>query len=264
MVEIPRYESIQIVGSGNIAYHLAQRLASRELYQSIRIVSRNESMRETFQHISNKIDFNSNENFNFDIPATIIAVSDDAIATVAAQYVNYNHLILHTAGSVDTDFLYKIGFQNFGSLYPLQTFSMRKAVDWNKIPVFISANSEENSKKTSIIALNLSEKIHYIDDRQRLALHIAAVIANNFSNHLFAEAEHWLDIHNLKFEFILPLIQETIEKLQYLSPFDAQTGPAIRNDQKVIDKHIKELSTQPDLSDLYQLLSHSIQKIHNK
>jgi ornithine cyclodeaminase/alanine dehydrogenase-like protein (mu-crystallin family) len=67
MVEAPRYESIQIVGSGNIAYHLAQRLASSELYQSIRIVSRNESMRETFQHISNKIDFNSNENFNFDI-----------------------------------------------------------------------------------------------------------------------------------------------------------------------------------------------------
>ncbi len=264
MAEPPPYESIQIVGSGNIAYHLAHRLASCELYQSIRIVSRNESMRDLFQLISKKIDFNSFENFNYNIPATIIAVSDDAIASVANQFADYNYLILHTAGSVDTGIFEKAGFPNFGSLYPLQTFSMRKAVDWSKIPVFISANSKENSQKASIIAHNLSAKVHYIDDQQRLALHISAVIANNFSNHLFAEAERWLDAHNLKFEYILPLINETIEKLQYLSPFDAQTGPAIRNDRNVINKHVSKLSSLPDLSELYQLLTHSIQKMHNK
>lgn len=258
------HDHIQIIGSGNVAYHLARRFAFSAKCHKINIVARSNSQRSIFEALSDKVKFFGPEQFNPEIGTSIIAVSDDSIQDVAGKYSDYPHLMLHTAGSVNIDVLGNAGLNNFGSLYPLQTFSAGKEVSWSEIPVFIAANNEENLKLTSAWAHELSNRVHPISDAQRLSLHIAAVIANNFTNHLLAEADSWLKSHQLKFEFLLPLIHETIEKLKLMSPYDAQTGPAIRNDKRVIEKHLSQLDNWSNLKDIYQLLSQSIRKMHEK
>lgn len=262
MPEVP--DRIQIVGAGNVAFHLASGLALQKSVRSIRIDARSESRQDIFMTISPKIEFAVNKKPDHSYPFTIIAVSDDAIANVAGIWAGYPHLMVHTAGSVPMDVLKEAGINNFGTFYPLQTFSINRNVNWYKIPIFIDANEEENLGIIRSVATLLSPNIIRISNSQRLDLHIGAVIANNFTNHLLAEAEKWLESKELKFDYLLPLIRETVAKLDELSPFDAQTGPAKRNDQKVIDKHMKQLEGNLDLRELYRMLTESIFKFHQK
>ncbi len=262
MPEVP--DRIQIVGAGNVAFHLASGLAPQKSVCSIRIDARSESRQEAFMAISPKIEFAVNKKPDHTCPFTIIAVSDDAIANVAVTWAGYPHLMVHTAGSVPMDVLKQAGINNFGAFYPLQTFSIHRNIIWDKIPIFIDANKEENLDIIRAVATLLSPHTIRISDSQRLDLHIGAVIANNFTNHLLAEAEKWLESKDLKFDYLLPLIRETVNKLEVLSPFDAQTGPAKRNDRRVIDKHMKQLEGNQDLRELYRMLTESIFKFQQK
>ncbi|KXK21359.1 MAG: DUF2520 domain-containing protein [Saprospiraceae bacterium] len=262
MSEVPN--RIQIVGTGNIAFHVASGLAKQQTVHAIRINARSETHHDLFMSISPKIEFCINEKPDFTYPFTIIAVSDDAIGKVAEAWSGYPHLIVHTAGSVPIDVLKKAGINNFGALYPLQTFSINRKINWKKIPIFINANNEENLNKIYSVARLLSPNIIPITDSNRLALHIGAVIANNFTNHLFAIADKWLVSNDLKFEYLLPLIRETVDKLEEMSPFDAQTGPAKRNDRRVINKHMGQLEGDQDLKELYLRLTESIFKFHHE
>lgn len=187
----------------------------------------------------------------------LISVKDDAIASLVAQLDLKDKLLVHTSGSTDMELL-KVGSANYGVLYPLQTFSFEKDVDFSQVPIALEASSPENLKLLESLAHKLSPKIVHMSSEQRLVLHIAAVFACNFSNHVFALAQQLLENKHIPFDYLRPLIAETAAKVQQALPSEVQTGPAIRKDEKTIEKHLDFLKSSPHLQEIYRLLSQSI------
>jgi len=192
----------------------------------------------------------------------ILAVSDNAIEQVAedlSKRIGKDKLVVHTSGATPTRLL-KSYFKYYGSFYPLQTFSISRNVTFEKVPMCIDANSKKHSTLLLEIAEQLSEKVYAINDAQRAKLHVAAVFVNNFSNNLFTIGEQITRKENLPFEILKPLIEETVEKIRNHSPIEMQTGPAVRNDQNTIDRHLKYLQKEfPELVEVYQTMTKSIQ-----
>ena len=187
----------------------------------------------------------------------IISVKDDAILGLVDQLDLGDKLVLHTSGSTAMDVL-KTASTHYGVLYPLQTFSFDKAVDFSQVPIAVEASSPEIAKQLEALAHKLSPKIIQMTSEQRLVLHIAAVFACNFSNHLYAIAEQLLESKGISFDYLRPLIAETAAKVQQALPSEVQTGPAIRKDEKILQKHLDFLKEQPQLQEIYRLLSQSI------
>jgi len=188
----------------------------------------------------------------------LVAVADDAIAEVAKHVHVPGKLVAHTAASVTKDILKPMS-HHYGVLYPLQ--SLRKEVDeLPDIPVFIDASDEATRKKLEELAQSISkEKVILADDKERLKLHVAAVIVSNFTNHLYRLAEDYCKKEGLDFKQLLPLIEETAQRLKTTSPSDVQTGPAIRHDQPTIEQHLSLLAKYPHLKKIYEMMTESIQ-----
>lgn len=193
----------------------------------------------------------------------LIAVSDNAIEQVAAKLNYPNAIIAHTSGSTPIDILKPFAPQT-GVFYPLQTFSLERKLEYSKIPFFIEGSSKQTADSLAALAASISNQYHIADSQQRKALHVAAVFACNFTNHLWAIADTILNENGLTFEMIRPLLEETLNKTNILSPLQAQTGPAARGDSKTIEAHRQFLASAPDLQNLYSLLSSSIQNLQNK
>jgi len=187
----------------------------------------------------------------------IISVNDDAILSLVEHLDLDDKIVLHTSGSTAMDVL-KAASTNYGVLYPLQTFSFDKAVDFSQVPIAVEASSPEVSKQVEALAHKLSPKIVQMSSEQRLVLHIAAVFACNFSNHVYAIAQQLVESKGLSFDYLRPLIAETAAKVQQVLPSEVQTGPAIRKDEKILQKHLDFLKEQPQLQEIYRLLSQSI------
>ena len=153
--------------------------------------------------------------------------------------------------------------KNHGVFYPLQTFSTQKSVDFANIPLCLEANKPEGLALLEQLAVKMGGPTHLIDSEQRKALHIAAVFVNNFTNHLYAIGESICQEHLVPFAVLQPLIAETADKIKSLSPLDAQTGPALRNDRNTLDNHLS-LLTQEAQKKLYTSLTKSIQQLHEK
>lgn len=184
----------------------------------------------------------------------IIAVKDDAVAE-AARLCPASAPVVHTAGSVAMDVLPQ---QRRGVLYPMQSFTRGRRIDWSRVPFFIEASSEEDCALLEAFARRLSSSVFRLSGEQRKTLHLAAVWVSNFSNHLWTVASDLLGREHLPFSVMLPLIEETAAKVHEFAPVDAQTGPARRNDIKVMQAH--EAMLPEDLRLIYRLLSSSIQK----
>lgn len=248
--------NIVMLGSGNVATHLgkALQLAGHTIlevwsrtYENARILASSlqaEAVADVSE-ISRQADM------------YIISVSDDVIADVAALIPAKDKIIIHTSGSAGIEIL-KPYSSRYGVLYPLQTFSKKQDVDFKEIPLVLEGSSEEVELVLKEMALQLSFNVHFLNSDQRRILHLAAVFACNFTNHLYALADNLLKDHNLKFDLIRPLITETARKVQHNHPESVQTGPAIRNDKKTIDKHLELLRDHPELQEIYKLLSQSI------
>lgn len=257
-------QDIQIIGEGNVAFHLATGFSLKKEIRSLKIISRHNAKANRFKSISDKVKTGTLEQFDESIPLTILAVADDAIPQVAQYFMQYENLIVHTAGSISIETLGNLGFSNYGSFYPLQTFSLKKNIDWSEIPIFVNSNTIENTFRLESIAHLLSNKVKSITDEQRLAIHIGAVFVNNFTNHLFTLSDQWLKDNELDFSIMIPLINETVEKIKNIDPYDAQTGPALRSDNKVLEKHLEKLNDSPNLKGIYEILSQSIKSSHKK
>jgi predicted short-subunit dehydrogenase-like oxidoreductase (DUF2520 family) len=169
-------------------------------------------------------------------------------------------LWVHTAGSVPIDVFQNSRAKRYGVLYPLQTFSINRKISFDHIPLFIEANQAEDEQLLEKIALSLSDKVIRLSSEKRKHLHLAAVFACNFTNHLYASAAKILEEQNLPWEVLLPLIEETAAKVKALHPKEAQTGPAVRYDTNIINKHLEMLKNDPDKQELYRLLSQSIHR----
>ena len=244
--------SISIVGSGNVAQHLIKVISKTIGLELVQVV-----VRES-QSISNlvsttKICSNYNEIKSADV--FIIAVSDDAIAAVSSKLPFQNQLVVHTSGTVSVSDLDSKNRK--GVFYPLQTFSKNKEVDFKTIPICLETQVDSDYKVLEKVAQLLSNKVYKINSEQRKALHISAVFVCNFTNHLYKLGNDICDQNQISFEILKPLIQETANKIEFLSPQEAQTGPAKREDIQTINKHLNFLSDQ-NQKDIYKTLTKSI------
>ena len=248
---------VVIIGAGNVATHLYRSLSQAEQIEVIQVFNRNKD----------HLDFVKDQEIcTSDIKAIkpadlyLIAIKDEAIAEFTSGFRVKSGIIAHTSGSVHLNALKD--HENYGVFYPLQTFSKNKPVDFSEVPVCVEANSFENIEFLKNAANLVSKKVFEVNSDQRKALHVAAVFVNNFSNHLFALANDYCRTNELPFEILKPLIKETVSKLDILEPFSAQTGPALRDDQKTISAHLEMLDD--DRKKIYTVLTESIQKLHGK
>ncbi|WP_443907818.1 Rossmann-like and DUF2520 domain-containing protein [Prevotella sp.] len=169
-----------------------------------------------------------------------------------------NGIVIHTAGSMAMDVL-EGSCKHYGVLYPMQTFSKAKTVDFGRIPCFVEASDEETKRTVRELAEILSDHVYEMSSEERQWLHVAAVFACNFANCCFGMADDILRRHGLDFGVMLPLVEETVSKLRTLKPSEAQTGPARRKDMNVINKHLDMLKDQKE-KDVYRMMTEEIMK----
>ncbi|WP_310377625.1 DUF2520 domain-containing protein [Flavobacterium sp.] len=242
-----------VIGSGNVAQHLILAFAKSTTATLIQIYSR---QKETLTHLldSSKITTSFNELLEADL--YIIAVSDDAIDSVSAQLPFINRLVVHTSGSVALNALDNKNRK--GVLYPLQTFSKGKPMDFSTVPICIESENSNDFQLLDKAAKSISDAVFAVNTDQRKALHVAAVFVNNFVNNLYQIGKEICEEHQVPFDILKPLILETANKIMTLSPEDAQTGPAKRNDLETIASHLSLLSNKNQAT-IYKILTQSIQ-----
>ncbi len=233
---------IAIIGKGRVATHLSQALASAG-HDMIMCGGR-----KRIQAVP------------ADAEVVILSIKDDAIASVASEFADSNALVLHTSGSISIE---AIPSAHRGVMYPMQTFSMDRAVDFRQIPLFLEASSEEDMKMLSRLSATISDTQMLMNSEQRKSLHLAAVLCCNFVNHLFELSHDVMKEQGIPFRILFPLIEETIAKIHTLTPHEAQTGPALRWDENVMQSHM-DLLHEPRHREIYRLLSESIHVTHTR
>lgn len=197
------------------------------------------------------------DDLNAEADLYIAAITDRALPELA-QKLRLNHkLIVHTAGSLPMDILKSVS-KNYGVLYPLQSLN-REVKEIPTLPLLVDGSSGDSVTLISDFAGTISKVVKRAGDVERLKLHLAAVIVNNFSNHLYAMTDDFCKREEVDFSWLLPLISETANRLGQIPPSLAQTGPAIRNDQETIRGHIDMLEKYPELQQLYKILTQSIE-----
>lgn len=250
------------IGAGNLATHLSKRL-KQQGFDVLQVYSRTE---KSAKELAGKIDAgftNSLKAISKEADIYVIALKDSAYNDVLPQIEFGNKLVVHCSGSMPMSVLENFA-KNVGVIYPLQTFSKKREINFAEIPVFVEGNSENNEKQLIEIARKISDSISVMDSEKRLFLHIAAVFACNFVNHFYFRASEVLSEKNIPFDVLKPLIMETALKVQEMEPSTAQTGPAVRFDEKVINKHLEALEFDSKARELYNSISKSIFEFHKK
>ena len=192
----------------------------------------------------------------------IVAVKDAALADVirAATKGRESQLFVHTAGSMPMD-IFKGLTVHYGVFYPMQTFSKERLVDFNDISVFLETNDDVSMERLKMLSTTLTTHIYELDSEGRKHLHLAAVFACNFVNHCYALSAEVLAAKGLPFSVMLPLVDETAQKVHELAPREAQTGPAVRGDQNVMQMQANMLAGNPAVKQIYEALSNDIQRL---
>ncbi len=243
---------VSVLGSGKVARHLIAALSTSNAVILTEIYSRK------------PLDFNVPKQIMWinsvqklsEADLYIMCVSDSAIAALSKSLQFKDKLVVHTSGSIP---LLALDSSNKrGVFYPLQTFSKNRDLDFSTIPICLEAENESDLIILNKVANSISNSVYQIDSDQRKALHVAAVFANNFTNHLYAQAADICAQHDIPFDILKPLISETASKVQMLTPNEAQTGPAVRNDEITIQEHLKFLSDTSQ-KNIYSVLTKSIQ-----
>lgn len=246
---------IIIIGTGNVAYHLTKALIQNKIPVK-QIFGRNEKALEMF---SQEFQIPSSHERLESAALYIIAVSDASVEEVSRYITQEDCLVAHTSGSLPKEVLQ--GSYRKASFYPLQTFSKTKDLDYSQIPFFIETESETDFNLLEKLGRSISEKVMAANYEKRKYIHLTAVFSCNFVNHLFSIAKEISDSQHIPFNFFLPLIDETVEKIHHLHPKEAQTGPAVRNDKRVLSLH-EGLLADSEYLELYQMLNTSIQKMY--
>lgn len=249
---------VSIIGSGNVASHLAKALHDAKVEIQGIWSHQFENAELLAKQVGAKAINQISEITDDDIDVILISVKDDAIAEVAAQLKNYCGVVAHTSGAAALEVLN--GNINYGVFYPLQTFSKHKTLDFSQVPLCLEANNTQSLQQLKTLAALISKNIYEVDSEQRKILHLAAVFACNFPNYLYGVAQQLLAQHQLDFEIIKPLIAETANKVQTALPIEVQTGPAIRNDEQTLQKHEDLLKEHSEWLTIYKLLSEQIKK----
>lgn len=262
-------ERVVVLGAGRVATHLVPALVGAG-YRVAQVWSRTMASASALGQplgISYTDDLTA---VPADADIYIACVADGALPEVARQIVargqrsSRTPLFLHTAGSVPMDVWREAGAISYGILYPLQTFSKERAVDMREVSLFVEASDEASLMAVEALAHGLSGKVYRADSRRRALLHVAAVFACNFTNAMYDAAHQLLATDGIPFDVLLPLIDETAAKVHALTPREAQTGPAVRGDEAVMQSHIHRLAGMPDLQTLYARISKMIAELKIK
>ncbi len=245
---------IVIIGSGNVAYHMAKAFVQNNIPLA-QIFGRNET---ELQKISEELNISYSTKTLVDSDLYIICVSDNSVEDVSKLIQKENTLVVHTSGSLPKESLK--GEYRKASFYPLQTFSKSKELNYSNIPFFIETENEEDKKTLFELASKISKNVMESTHEKRKYIHLTAVFACNFVNHLFSRAKEISDSQEIPFDYFLPLIDETVQKIYEIEPKAAQTGPAVRNDKRILELH--EQLLQDESLEIYKTMNHSIQKMY--
>ena len=251
--------SIAIIGTGNLAWHLAPALEnaghnitevySRDLHRANKITER-----LYVTEAKDNLDFSESQAEIF-----IIAVSDHAIPDIADSIIlPEGSILVHTSGTVPLQILDYSSASYTGILYPLQSFSKSRKIDFEDVPFLLESDDQTTLQKLRDLAKSLSPNYYLVKSKDRKALHIAAVFASNFSNHMLSISEQIMRRQGLDFEMLKPLIIEQMSKALEIGPKTAQTGPAIRGDIDTLDLHFQFLNYNEQVAEIYKLISQDI------
>lgn len=250
---------ISMIGSGNLAWHLAPALdnagyAVTEVYSRNPAHARLLTERLYQAEVKATLDFSTSRSRIF-----IVATTDDAIHDIAREIIlPDNAILVHTSGAQPLSLLGYAPTPDIGVFYPLQTFTKSKRIDFQEVPIFIECESPDAQKILMTMARAISRKVQRVTSYDRKAMHVAAVFASNFTNHMLTVAQEIMHENNLQFDWLKPLIIETVNKSLALGPDQAQTGPAVRGDFETLDHHLEFLSQDERLAELYRVISQHI------
>lgn len=247
---------IVILGGGHVAHHLSKAFATAKTVSLVQVYARKMEQIETLQSITSITNKLSEIK---DADVYVIAITDDAIPQLSKQLNLENAFVVHTSGSASLEALQHQGRK--GVFYPLQSFTKDKTVSFENIPLCIEAQYSDDLVLLDRLAGSLSKQVYTLNSKQRKSLHVAAVFVNNFSNHMYTLGHDICKAYDIPFEILFPLIKETAQKVTTITPKEAQTGPAQRNDEQTIAAHIDLLTAQQQI--IYQLITKSIQE-HGK
>lgn len=269
---------IVLIGAGNLATHLGKALHAAG-HDMVQVFSRTMQSAETLASLLDAEPLTDIAQVRDDADVYIFSVKDSALVQLVAQLCRHEadglvedgavnalrkakkgeheRVFLHTAGSMPMS-VFKGMALHYGVLYPMQTFSKQREVDFSIIPCFVEANDEFAQKQIEGLAREISGRVYQLSSEDRKYLHLSAVFACNFANHCYAISQELLEEHGIPFDVMLPLINETAAKVHEMKPKDAQTGPAVRYDENVIDKQSKLLENHPHFKKVYDSMSKSI------
>ncbi len=251
-----RQQRIVLVGAGNLATNLGHALMQSG-HTVAQVYSRTEESATALADRLHCAATTAIDGIFADADLYIVSIKDSALAEIAVTLtaVNPDALWVHTAGSMPMDTL---PCRRRGVFYPMQTFSKQTIVEFRNIPIFLESSDADDMPLLRVLAENTSDSVYELDSDTRKHLHLAAVFCCNFANHCCTIAADVLSDKKIPFEVMLPLIDRTVEKLHTLTPLEAQTGPAVRYDTNVIDRHLHLLDARPDLQRIYEMMSKSI------
>jgi predicted short-subunit dehydrogenase-like oxidoreductase (DUF2520 family) len=243
---------ISVLGTGNVASHFIKAFDQCAETEIVQVYNHRKNSLKDFNAFETTTDLKSLKTAD----VYLICIKDDAVKKIVNE-LNVNGTVAHSSGSLPL-----LDSQNRDAVfYPLQTFSKDKDISFKDLPICIEAEHDSDREKLKILAKNITAKAYDVDSKQRQELHLAAVFVCNFVNHLYHIGHDICKEKDLPFDILRPLIQETADKINFKDPKQAQTGPAKRNDQSTINRHIQQLES-PDYKELYRYLTTSIQKAY--
>ncbi len=251
---------IVVLGSGNVATNISLAISKLKNTEIVQVFSQTEAHASELADRLNCGYVTDLSRIRTDADIYLFSLKDVVLESAIQQVPANNGLWLHTSGSMPMDvFAGKV--ERYGVLYPLQTFTKSREISFCGVPLFIESHTKEDEAFLTDFAQQLSGKVCLLSSERRRSMHLAAVFACNFTNHIYALSEQLLEKEGLPREYLLPLIDETAAKVHEMPALKAQTGPAIRYDENVINKHLDMLADEPEMQNLYRILS---QSIHNK
>lgn len=247
--------AISIIGTGNVAWHLAHSFRNANVTVEF-IIGRNE---EQGKLLAQKVGAEFTSDFNVTLKASsilLISISDTAVEDIARTIKSQDIILAHTSGSLPLSIL--DNHKNSGVFYPFQTFTKNVHTGQIKFPVCIEGKNESVEEALKTLANKISDQVVILPSEKRKTLHLSGVLANNFTNHLYSQTFDFLEGNGIDNTLLIPILEETLAKLRSGHPKELQTGPARRGDMEIVKKHLALLKAHPSLSTIYEVMSNSI------
>lgn len=257
-----RKHDIVIIGAGNVAWHLSRQF-HRAGHRILQVFSRSESPAEFHLEESQTSFTDDIDGLNKEGSIYVIAVNDDAVEGLAERLYLPDALVVHTCAMLPMEVLEPVSNRH-GVFYPMQTMTKGHDLNFREIPIFIEASNDNVGIEIYHLAAGISDRVLHADLDKRKTLHLAAVFANNFTNHLFHISIQLLKRGSMNMDMLMPLINETVRKIESRQPFDVQTGPAKRGDMKTVEEHLELLADFPDFREIYLVITESLINAYKK